>query len=302
MSEEAPLVSIGIPTYNRERLIGRAIESALSQDYPNIEIVISDNASTDATSEVCRRYAQEQPNVSYVRQPRNLGAIRNFDEVLQQSTGQFFMWLGDDDWLDPNYVRLALARLNMNAEVALVGGTPLYYAGGIHQGPGKVFSLLQGSAWQRVLAYYWKVGDNGLFYGLMRRAELHPSTLPNCMGSDWVFIANAAARGKVVMLAETSVHRELGGATASYAGIARVLGLPPLQAAFPHIVIAAHAFSDIAFRSPTYMNHMWWTRYAWAACAFGCIVAKASINETRRWAVRARNGLRRAFATASAPR
>ena len=54
------MVSIGIPTYNRERLIGRAIESALSQDYPNIEIVVSDNASTDATAEVCRRYAQEQ--------------------------------------------------------------------------------------------------------------------------------------------------------------------------------------------------------------------------------------------------
>ena len=100
MSEETPLVSIGIPTYNRERLIGRAIESALNQDYPNIEIVISDNASTDATSEVCRRYAQEQPNVRYVRQPRNLGAIRNFDAVLRQSSGQFFMWLGDDDWLE----------------------------------------------------------------------------------------------------------------------------------------------------------------------------------------------------------
>ena len=124
MSEEAPLVSIGIPTYNRERLIGRAIESALNQDYPNIEIVISDNASTDATSEVCRRYAQEQPNVRYVRQPRNLGAIRNFDEVLRQSSGQFFMWLGDDDWLDPNYVRLALARLNLNPEVRWSAARP----------------------------------------------------------------------------------------------------------------------------------------------------------------------------------
>ena len=50
------------------------------------------------------------------------------------------------------------------------------------------------------------------------------------------------------------------------------------------------------------MNHMWWTRFAWAAGAFGCIVAKASVDQTRRWAVRARNGVRRAFATASAPR
>ena len=105
-----------------------------------------------------------------------------------------------------------------------------------------------------MLAYYWKVGDNGVFYGLMRRLELQHSPLPNFMGGDWVFIANAAARGKVVMLSEASVHRELGGATTSYEDIARVLGLSPLQAMFPHIFVAAHAFSDIAFRSPTYRS------------------------------------------------
>jgi glycosyltransferase involved in cell wall biosynthesis len=302
MSDKAPSVSIGIPTYNRERLIGRAIESALHQDYPHVEIVISDNASTDSTPEICRRYAQEHPNVRYIPQPRNLGAIKNFDAVRRQSSGDFFMWLGDDDWLDPSYVRLALARLQVDTDVALVSGTPLYYVKGIPQGPGRVFSLLQGSAWQRVLAYYWKVGDNGLFYGLMRQAELQGSTLTNFMGSDWLFIANMAARGKVVMLAETGVHRELGGATASYQDIAQVLGLTPLEALFPHLFIAAHAFSEIAFRSPAYRNHLWPTRYVWAASAFGCIVVKASLNQAKRWAVRARNGLRRAFATASASR
>jgi len=302
MSEAAPLVSIGIPTYNREHLIGRAIESALQQDYPNIEVVISDNASTDATPEICRRFAQEQPRVRYFRQSRNLGPTRNFDAALQASSGQFFMWLGDDDWLDRNYVSLALARLKTDTEVALVSGTPLYYAKGVHQGAGQIFSLLQRSAWRRLLTYYWKVGDNGVFYGLMRRSELQYSTLPNCMGGDWIFIANAAARGKVVMLAETSVHRELGGATASYADIARVLGLPSLRAVFPHVFIAAHAFSDIAFRSPTYKNRLACTRYAWAAGAFVCIVLKASVNQARSWAVRARNRLRRAVATVFAPR
>jgi len=302
MSEKPPLVSIGIPTYNRERLVGRAIESALRQDYPNIEIVISDNASTDSTPAICGRYAQEQPNVRYIQQSRNLGATANFNAVLRQSSGQFFMWLGDDDWLDPNYVRLALARLEMDTAVALVSGTPVYYVQGIHQGMGQVFSLLQKSGWRRVLAYYWKVGDNGVFYGLMRRAELEYSTLPNHMGCDWVFIANAAARGKVVMLAETAVHRELGGATASYDDIARMFGLPSLHARFPHILTAAHVFCDIAFRSPTYKTKLWWARYAWAASAFGCIVIKASVNHLRRWAVRVRNGLRHAFATASASR
>ena len=302
MSETTPLISIGIPTYNREHLVGRAIESALRQDYPNIEIVISDNASTDATPEICERYASEHAGMRYIRQTVNLGATRNFDAVLQQSSGLYFMWLGDDDWLDSNYVSLAVARLETDNEVALVSGTPLYYAKGIHQGAGQVFSLLQRSAWLRVLTYYWKVGDNGVFYGLTRRSDLQQSTLPNCMGGDWLFMANAAARGKVVMLAETSVHRELGGATASYADIARVLGLPSLRAVFPHVSIAAHAFSDIAFRSPTYKNLPACTRYAWAASAFGCIVLKASVDQARSWAVRARNRLRRAVAMVLAPR
>lgn len=302
MSQNAPLVSIGIPTFNRERLIGRAIESALHQDHPHVEIVISDNASTDSTGEICRRYAQEHPRVRCIRQPQNLGAIKNFDAVRQQSSGDFFMWLGDDDWLDPSYVRLALKRLQADATVALVGGTPLYYVDGIPQGPGRVFSLLQGTAWQRVLAYYWNVGDNGLFYGLMRQTQLGDSRLTNFMGSDWLFVANMAARGKVVMLAETCVHRELGGATASYQAIAKVLGLPPLEALFPHVFIAAHAFCEIAFRSPAYGNHRSPTRYVWAATAFGCIVAKASLDQAKRWAARARNGLRRAVATASASR
>ena len=100
MSDKAPLVSIGIPTHNRERLVSRAIESALHQDYPHIEIVISDNASTDSTPEICRRYSQERPNVRYIQQTQNVGATKNFDAVLQRSSGEFFMWLGDDDWLD----------------------------------------------------------------------------------------------------------------------------------------------------------------------------------------------------------
>ena len=70
------------------------------------------------------------------------------------------------------------------------------------------------------------------------------------------------------MLAETSVHRELGGATTSYAGIARVLGLPPLQAAFPTSSSPRMPSPTSRSAVPTYMNHMWWTRYAWAAARF----------------------------------
>src|SRR2546422_495342 len=80
-----PLVSIGLPTYNRALTLRRAIESALTQDYPNIELVISDNASTDETEAICLEACRSDGRVKYLRQQNNHGAVTNFREVLKQS-------------------------------------------------------------------------------------------------------------------------------------------------------------------------------------------------------------------------
>src|SRR5229473_2324672 len=100
----APLVTIGLPTYNRASELKRAVESVLAQDYSNLELVISDNASTDDTQLVCERFCAQDNRIRYIRQPTNRGAAANFHEVLQRAGGEFFMWLGDDDWLDSSYV------------------------------------------------------------------------------------------------------------------------------------------------------------------------------------------------------
>lgn len=84
--------------------MGRAIESALNQDFQNIELLISDNASTDETEAICLDAARRDNRVKYLRQQTNQGATANFREVLRQSGGEFFMWLADDDWLDQSYV------------------------------------------------------------------------------------------------------------------------------------------------------------------------------------------------------
>jgi glycosyltransferase involved in cell wall biosynthesis len=101
---ELPLVSIGIPTYNRANLLGRAIESVLAQDYPNLELLICDNASTDNTRQVCEAYVAQHPKLRYIRQPKNEGATGNFRAAFENTRGEFFAWLGDDDWMDRSYV------------------------------------------------------------------------------------------------------------------------------------------------------------------------------------------------------
>ncbi len=95
MTIDTPLVSVGLPVYNGGDNIAQTIKSLLAQDYANFELVISDNASTDRTPEVCREYAKKDPRVRYHRNSTNIGAIKNFNHVFKLSSGEYFMWAGD---------------------------------------------------------------------------------------------------------------------------------------------------------------------------------------------------------------
>jgi len=91
-------VTIALPTFNGEHLLGRAIDSVLRQTYRNWELTISDNASTDGTRAVCERAAASDERITYVRQPVNLGMTGNFAFLAEVSSGPYFMYLGNDDW------------------------------------------------------------------------------------------------------------------------------------------------------------------------------------------------------------
>ncbi|MEA2274445.1 MAG: hypothetical protein QOI98_3153, partial [Solirubrobacteraceae bacterium] len=111
-----PLVSVGLPTFNRAALLKRAIESVLAQDYSNLELIISDNGSPDETQQVCEEFCARDSRVKYIRQLSNRGPRANFLEVLHQARGEFFVCLGDDDWLDSSYISLCTQKLMENAD------------------------------------------------------------------------------------------------------------------------------------------------------------------------------------------
>src|SRR4051812_1846461 len=101
-----PLVSIGIPTYNRPDGLRKALESAVGQTYDNIEIIVSDNCSPgEETEAVIKEFMARDARISYHRQQCNQGLYFNFFYVLEQAVGAYFMWLADDDWIDSNYVQ-----------------------------------------------------------------------------------------------------------------------------------------------------------------------------------------------------
>ncbi|MCX7068114.1 MAG: glycosyltransferase family 2 protein [Methylococcales bacterium] len=276
-----PLVTIGIPTYNRAELLRRSIESALCQDYAMIEVIISDNASTDNTRAVCQAFCHKNDAVKYIAQSSNIGASANFADVLKRATGKYFMWLGDDDWIDTSYISHCVSLLETYPDLSLVSGTPIYYQNGIKSYVGKVFDLLENSWAIRVAHYYAAVADNGMFYGLMRTVQLQQLTAPNVMGGDWHLLANIVSIGKTRMSTVVSVHRELGGATTSYQQIVKSLGLPAIQAIFPMTTIALSAFDNIVFKGTTYKKRHILIRIIVAGTVFLLVIAKPSLGYVR---------------------
>jgi hypothetical protein len=105
------LVSIGMPVYNAEQYLALALESLLAQDYPNVELIISDNHSADRTEEICRLFAARDSRIRYLRQPQNQGMPWNFACVVREARGEYFMWAAHDDLFHPSYVRKCVEKL-----------------------------------------------------------------------------------------------------------------------------------------------------------------------------------------------
>src|SRR5215467_3755986 len=100
----SPRVSLAIPVYNGGRFIAETIRSILNQDYENFELIITDNASTDRTEEICREFSASDRRIKYIRNDHNLGAGPNFNRGFELSSGYYFKWCACDDLLSPNFV------------------------------------------------------------------------------------------------------------------------------------------------------------------------------------------------------
>jgi glycosyltransferase involved in cell wall biosynthesis len=99
-----PQVSIGLPVYNGEAFLARALDSLLAQTFTDFEVVISDNASTDRTGEICKEYAERDPRIRYYRQSENFGAAYNYNFTVEPARGKYFKWMAHDDIVDPRFL------------------------------------------------------------------------------------------------------------------------------------------------------------------------------------------------------
>lgn len=248
------LVTIGIPTYNRVESLRGAIGSALAQDYPSLEVVISDNGSSDGTEAYCRSLERTDPRVRYVRQTQNLGILPNFGAVLDAAAGRYFMWLADDDRIDPNYVSECVAVLDAEPGTVLVAGrASLRFPDGSTMADVAV-SLDADRPEQRLLGYYRTIGRNSMFYGVGRTAAMRESgPIGHILGGDWMFVATLAFKGVIRTVGTTAITRSTEGGSDNLRGLARSFGLGPVARTLPRLSLACNIGRDLA-GSPTYRS------------------------------------------------
>ena len=248
-----PLVSIGLVAYNREQKIGRAIESVLSQDYQNIELIISNDFSTDNTHDTCLAYAKKDGRVRYFNQKVNLGMTQNFVFVQKEAKGDFFMWLSDDDWLDKDYISKCIKSLR-NKEYSLVCGKTRFYKDDTLLNKEDVLNINDNNSEKRVIDYFKSVGSNVILYGLMPMEVINKVVYKNTFGADLLVSAQVVFQGKVRTLEDTFFNYSEGGISNSSEKLAQYYGFNKKQALHPYRVLVKSVFLDVFVGGPIYQS------------------------------------------------
>ncbi len=196
-----PKVSVGIPVYNGSKSLERALNSILSQDYVNLEVVISDNCSTDNTQEIVLEYLARDRRVKYVRQELNLGATENFTKVFELTTGEYFMWAAADDFRSPEFVSSCLAHLQSDQSAVLCAPKIDGFISGLPEVRWTT-SLKSFSDKTTVLSRYKETLKNfpaPAIYGLYKSSAVkNTAVFKKFMGSDLVFIQNLSIEGNFI--------------------------------------------------------------------------------------------------------
>ena len=115
----SPPLTIGLPVYNGQNYVSESLDSLLAQTYTDFELIISDNASTDSTEEICRAYAARDSRIRYVRQQMNMGAAPNHNYLVQSARGRLFKWAAHDDLFAPKLVERCIEALEDRPELIL---------------------------------------------------------------------------------------------------------------------------------------------------------------------------------------
>ena len=217
-----PKVVALMPAWNADRFIVPVLESLAAQTYPNLQILISDDASTDRTATICEEFEARHANFRLIHQPRNLGWIRNVNALLSKAEGEYFFFAFHDDLLRPSYVERLVDALDSNPRAVLAFSDMIRRV--VAAGPGpediKVYLDLEGVTdrlergirvarkWGKSPSYVVMLANRGLFRAsAARQVGGLRRHIAGEFGADWPWLLHLSLLGEFVRVPEALVEK-----------------------------------------------------------------------------------------------
>ena len=228
------LVSVCLPVRNGGSRLPAVVGSVLAQDHTNLELVISDNASTDDTEDVARALAATDERIVYIRQPENVGLLNNFISAMRRSRGQFFRWVSYDDWIAPTCLSQCLREFLADDRLVLVtmGVDFVHNDGSVKTADYTSKALGSDDPLERFEEMLRLLNDSYLLidplYGLMRRETVLPIPRRNMLREDQIFATKLALAGPWGHVRDVLGRR--GYTDDTRVQLVRRLGVPAWQA------------------------------------------------------------------------
>ena len=212
VNKSRPKVSIGMPVYNGERYLPQALDSILSQTFQDYELIISDNASTDATEDICMSYCAKDSRIRYHRNSENIGASNNYRRVFELSRGPYFRWANHDDLFAPESLARCVTVLDEDPSVILV-----YPKTKLIDENGNIISdyednmnLQSNRPSERFVKVSQQLGYVNIIYGLIRTEVIQKTALiGDFIGADPIFVAELSLHGKFQEIPEHLFFRRM---------------------------------------------------------------------------------------------
>jgi glycosyltransferase involved in cell wall biosynthesis len=211
-----PLVSIGLPVYNGGRFLKQALDSLLNQTLEDLELIVSDNASTDDTAAMCLDYAARDSRVRYIRQASNMRSLRNFNFVASRARGRYFKWASANDYCDRRLLEKCVTVLEADPGVVLCHGQACIVdeASQERRPYGRDVSATQARPSERFRSLVSVLEHMNPLCGVMRSEVLQRTPLMRpYVSGDLVLIVELALHGRMVLLPEILFYRRFGSAT-----------------------------------------------------------------------------------------
>ncbi len=234
-SKKNPKVSIGVPVYNGENFLTARLNSILNQSFTDFEIILSDNASTDNTEKICKKYQESDKRIKYHKQSQNQGLFYNYKFVLDNSIGEYFVIANVDDLWEVSFLEKTVKVLDSHSNVIISSGKIERYGGIEKEFVGNKLDTKSSKIYKKFrqrLRPFNISSMNGDFslkaefclrnynfwiqFGLFRRKELQKSIFSKPFyGWDYALVINTLRYGDVVVLDEILMKFYSKGASGS---------------------------------------------------------------------------------------